>query len=89
MQRVDSTRGPIDVVSLSAKEDANSRGSVAFQRNVLQKLGFQELPDAMSVIQRISDANPKLMLDRVQQQDVTPLRFRQVAVPVMSGVAVE
>jgi hypothetical protein len=89
MQRVDSTRGPIDVVSLSANADANSRGAVAFQRHVLQKFGFQELPDAMSVIQRISDANPKLMLDRVQQQDVTPLRFRQVAVPVMSGDAIE
>ena len=77
-QRVDSTRGPFEVVSLSANAGANSRGAVEFQRSVLLKLGFQELPDALSIIQRISDANPELELNRVLQQDVTPLRFRQV-----------
>ena len=77
-QRVDSTRGPFEVVSLSANAGANSRGAVEFQRSVLLKLGFQELPDALSSIQRISDANPELELNRVLQQDVTPLRFRQV-----------
>ena len=85
MQRVDSTRGPIDVVSLSANADANSRGAVEFQRNVLGKLGFQELPDALTVIQRISDANPELKLERVMQQGVMPLRFRQVVVTSSDG----
>ena len=85
MQRVDSSRGPIEVVSLSAKADSNSRGAVEFQRNVLGKLGFQELPDALTVIQRISDANPELKLELVMQQGVIPLRFRQVAVTSSDG----
>ena len=79
MQRVDSTRGPLEVVSLSANPNADSRGAVSFQRNVLEKLGFQELQDALPVIQRIAQANPGLELDRMLQQDVSPLRFRQVA----------
>ena len=79
MQRVDSTRGPLEVVSLSANPNADSRGAVSFQRNVLEKLGFQELQDALPIIQRIAQANPGLELDRMLQQDVSPLRCRQVA----------
>ena len=59
--------------------DASKVDAVSFQRNVLEKLGFQELQDALPIIQRIAQANPGLELDRMLQQDVSPLRFRQVA----------
>jgi len=57
----------------------DSRGAVGFQRNVLEQLGFQELSGAMPVIERISEANPGLELERVLRQDVTALRFRHVS----------
>ena len=77
----------MEVVSLSANADGNSRGAAAFQRHVLEKLGFQELLDAMPVIQRISDAKPELELGRVMRQDVTALRFRHVPVARGGGSA--
>ena len=78
-QRIDPTRGPVKVVSLSANADTSSPGAVEFQRHVFtQKLGFEEVEGALSAIQRIAAAKPELSLDRVMEQDVTPLRFRKV-----------
>jgi len=57
----------------------DNRGAVGCQRNVLEQLGFQELSGAMPVIERISEANPGLELERVLRQDVTALRFRHVS----------
>jgi hypothetical protein len=45
---------------------------------LLKKLGFEEVDGALSAIQRIAAAKPELSLDRVMEQDVTPLRFRKV-----------
>ena len=86
-QRLGPGLAPLEVVSLSANADGNSRGAAAFQRHVLEKLGFQELLDAMQVIQRISDAKPELELGRVMRQDVTALRFRHVPVARGGGSA--
>ena len=79
MQRIGAAGGPVEVVSLSANADGHNRGAVGFQRNVLEQLGFQELSGAMPVIERISEANPGLELERVLRQDVTALRFRHVS----------
>jgi hypothetical protein len=50
---------------------------VQFQRHVFtQRLGFEDLRGALPIIRRIAEANPELGLDRILQQDVTPLRFR-------------
>ena len=66
------------MVSLSANADTSSPGAVEFQRHVFtQKLGFEEVEGPLSAIQRIAAAKPELSLDRVIQQDVTPLRFRK------------
>jgi hypothetical protein len=37
----------------------------------------------MPIIRRIADATPELGLDRIMQQDVTPLRFRETTRPAM------
>ena len=73
-QRIGSGPGPLEVVSLSE----SSNGAVQFQRRVLSSLGFDEVPRAESVIRRLAAARPELELERVLQQDVTPLRFRKV-----------
>ena len=82
-QRIDPTRGgPVEVVSLSANADTRSPGAVEFQRHVFtQKLGFEEVEGALLAIQRIAAAKPELSLDRVMEQDVTPLRFRKSEQP--------
>ena len=78
--RLDPTRGPLEVVPLSAHPDNDNRGAVHFQRYVFtQRMGFEELPGALQIIQRIATAQPELLLDRIiEEQDVTPLRFRQL-----------
>ena len=79
-RRLHPDLGPLEVVSLSANPDGANRGAVSFQRHVFtEKLNYKELPDAMSVIERIATANPNLGIDRILQQDVTPMRFRQNA----------
>ena len=65
VQRICAAGGPVEVVSLSANADGHNRGAVGFQRNVLEQLEFQELSGAMPVIERISEANPGLELERV------------------------
>jgi len=59
----------------------DNRGAVGFQRNVLEQLGFQELSGAMPVIERISEANPGLELERkscpeARGASVQPVRLR-------------
>eukprot|EP00966_Prymnesium_polylepis_P327024 7382889-Prymnesium_polylepis.2 len=77
MERLDRT-DPLEVVSLSANPDGQNQGAVNFQRYVFtQRLGYEEVPGALEIIHRISVANPDLGLDRILQQDVKPLRFRQ------------
>ena len=75
-RRLHPDLGPLEVVSLSANPDGANRGAVSFQRHVFtEKLNYKELPDAMSVIERIATANPNLGIDRILQQDVTPMWF--------------
>ena len=80
-QRRSPDLAPLEVVSLSANStDGDNGGAVAFQRHVFtQKLGYEEVPGALPIIQRMAAENPELELDRVMRQDVTPLRFRQSA----------
>ena len=80
-QRRSPDLAPLEVVSLSANStDGDNGGAVAFQRHVFtQKLGYEEVPGALPIIQRMAAENPELELDRVMRQDVTPLRFRQLA----------
>ena len=83
-QRLRPGHGPLEVVSLSANREGENRGAVEFQRHVFtQRLGFEELQGAMPIIRRIADATQELGLDRIMQQDVTPLRFRQITRPAM------
>ena len=79
-QRLGPGHGPLEIVSLSANRDGDNRGAVQFQRHVFtQRLGFEDLRGALPIIRRIAEANPELGLDRILQQDVTPLRFRHTA----------
>ena len=73
-RRIGPGPGPLEVVSLSEL----SNGAVQFQRRVLSSLGFDEVPRGGAVIRRLAAARPELELERVLQQDVTPLRFRKV-----------
>jgi hypothetical protein len=78
-QRLDPRGGPLQVISLSANPDEDNRGAVHFQRHVFTtKLGYEELLGGLPIIMRIAAAKPELLLDRIMQQDVTPLLFRKL-----------
>jgi hypothetical protein len=80
-QRLRPEQGPLEVVSLSANRDGENQGAVHFQRHVFtKKLGYDELPGALPIIERIAEANPALGLDRIMGQNVTPVRFRKGSV---------